>query len=144
MIATQSVPVDKTARGQAITRRRVTLGIRSINEFAAVTQVSRGAITAAEDGRGSENTYVRLETWLDRREEESGFEPGEVLRTAEARDAPADRPPLIQFDVQGPTETQAWKVTTKYTPGFGDEAVADLRKLIHGLMEELGEAPAQD
>lgn len=107
MIATQSVPVDKTARGQAITRRRVTLGIKSVNEFAAITQVSRGAITAAEDGRGSENTYVRLETWLDRREDEAGFEPGEVLRDAERKEraeAAKDEPPqldTVEFRIAG-------------------------------------------
>ena len=59
-------------RGQAIQRRRLAAGIKSLREFADATGVSRNAITAAEDGHGSKATYERLEAWLDRFDEETG------------------------------------------------------------------------
>lgn len=41
-------------------------GIKSVREFEKASGVSRNAITAAEDGHGSEGTYQRLEAWLAR------------------------------------------------------------------------------
>lgn len=134
VVTAQWPAVNKQQRGQAITRRRVSLGIRSVNEFRKLTGVSRNAITAAEEGHGSENTYVRLETWLDRREEESGYEPGEVLRTAEARDAPPEELAVMEFDVEGPSKR--WHVRAKASKGNADEAIAALAKLIHELNQE--------
>lgn len=135
VVAAQWPVVDKQQRGQAITRRRVALGIRSVNEFQKLTGVSRNAITGAEEGRGSENTYVRLETWLDQREEESGYEPGEVLRVAETREAgQVGEPEVIEFEVEGPSSR--WRVHAKASKGNADEAIDALAKLIHQLRED--------
>lgn len=59
---------DDTAagtRGEAIKRRRLGHGIKSLREFADKTGVSREAITNAEEGLASSGTYDRLEAWLD-------------------------------------------------------------------------------
>lgn len=67
------------ARGVAIKRRRLALGIKSVNEFAKVTGIDRGAVTRAEAGQASANTLDRLEKWLDDIEGETGHdEPSEV------------------------------------------------------------------
>ena len=66
------LPMSDETRGHAIKRRRLGLGITSLREFADRTGVDRGAITKAERGHGSEGTYDRLESWLDRFEEETG------------------------------------------------------------------------
>lgn len=66
------LPMSDETRGHAIKRRRLDLGIKSLREFADRTGVDRGAITKAESGQGSEGTYDRLESWLDRFEEETG------------------------------------------------------------------------
>lgn len=63
--------VTEESRGQAIVRRRLALGIRSVREFEKAAGVSRPAITSAEEGHGSEATYQRLEAWLDRFEDDT-------------------------------------------------------------------------
>ena len=65
-------PVTNESRGEAIKRRRLHHGIKSLREFSAKSGVSREAITAAEDDAASPETYDRLEVWLDRYEEEIG------------------------------------------------------------------------
>lgn len=62
---------DET-RGHSIRDRRLALGIKSVREFAEAAGIDRGAVTKAENGEGSEGTYLRLESWLDRMEEETG------------------------------------------------------------------------
>lgn len=72
---------DVHDRGAAIKRRRLALGIKSVNEFAKATGIDRGAVTRAEAGTASEGTLDRLEAWLDDFEKETGEdEPGEPLR----------------------------------------------------------------
>jgi len=75
---------DAIERGQAIKQRRLDVGIGTVKEFARATTrlgnrdvrgVSVSAITAAEKGEASERTYERLESWLDRFEED--YSPGE-------------------------------------------------------------------
>lgn len=72
---------DEQGRGAAIKRRRLALGIKSVREFAAQSGVSREAITAVESGASSasEQTYARLEAWLDGFEEETGHDDSDEL-----------------------------------------------------------------
>lgn len=65
-------PVIDEERGKAIQRRRMAHGWHSLRRFSAATGVSRDALTKAEDGRGSEGTYQRLEAWLDAYDNEVG------------------------------------------------------------------------
>lgn len=120
-------------------RRRLELGINSVNKFQQMTGVSRNAITAIEQGRGSENSRARLEAWLDKYEEDAGWGAGEVLRAAEARDSPpSEEPEVMEFEVEGPSAK--WRVHAKATKGNADEAIAAVAKLIHQLREDDGEA----
>jgi transcriptional regulator with XRE-family HTH domain len=66
--------MSNQTRGHAIYKRRVALGLDSLHEFAQATGVSRQTIARAEKGDPSvtETTYTKLETWLDRFEEETG------------------------------------------------------------------------
>lgn len=82
--------MDSKARGQAIKKRRLAHGIRSIHAFNRATKVSREAITAAENGTASDDTYDRLEAWLDRFETEISDES--VTEAAAA---------MIEFEVSG-------------------------------------------
>lgn len=59
-------------RGHAIKARRLAHGIKSVHELARKSGVSREAVTAAERGDASKETYERLEAWLDRFDEETG------------------------------------------------------------------------
>lgn len=59
-------------RGHAIKERRLRLGIKSVRELARQSGVDRGAVTAAEAGTASIDTYDLLEAWLDAFEEETG------------------------------------------------------------------------
>lgn len=71
---------DET-RGEAIKRRRLAMGIKSVREFSEATGVDRGALSKAEAGQASEGTYERVESWLDRMEHETGHdEPSGPLR----------------------------------------------------------------
>jgi transcriptional regulator with XRE-family HTH domain len=64
------------------------LGIKSYDEFAKATGVSRGAITRAETGdpAATEATYLRLETWLDRYEHETSSDAVEAAEAAARQD----------------------------------------------------------
>lgn len=84
----ESTPVSNETRGHAIKARRLAHGIKSARAFAQATKVDREAIARAEDGLGSEQTYERLEAWLDRFEEETGS------------DEPSD-PQLVTFRLTG-------------------------------------------
>lgn len=76
--------VTEKSRGDALTKRRLAHGIRSVREFAEASGVSRNAVTAAEDGHASEGTYQRLEAWLDAFDHESGSDlPSSVVETIE-------------------------------------------------------------
>jgi transcriptional regulator with XRE-family HTH domain len=83
----ESVRVREIERGEALRKRRLAHGIRSVREFAEASGVSRNAVTAAEDGRGSEGTYQRLEAWLDAFDHETGSDVppanGDDVRTVE-------------------------------------------------------------
>ena len=85
--------VDSQARGKALRARRLRLGIKSIRQLAMQSGVSREAVTAAEDGSASEDTYARLEAWFERFEEETG-----------AAEKPADTSPgprMVTFRLKG-------------------------------------------
>lgn len=83
------LPMSNETRGRAITKRRMALGITSRSGFeqamkdqAAKNQgwgkhVSREKIAAAEEGSASDAIYERLETWLNRMEEETNPAAGE-------------------------------------------------------------------
>lgn len=68
----ESAVVDTAERGQAIRKRRMALGIRSVSELATRSGVSRSATTAAEHGDGARGTYERLEAWLAEQERAEG------------------------------------------------------------------------
>lgn len=72
---------DET-RGNSIKARRLALGLKSVREFAEASEIDRGALGKAEEGRGSKGTYDRAEAWLSRMEEETGHDepPPEPLR----------------------------------------------------------------
>lgn len=76
--------VKDISRGDAIRKRRLEHGIRSVREFAEASGVSRNAVTAAEEGHASEGTYQRLEAWLDSFDQETGSDlPSSVVETIE-------------------------------------------------------------
>lgn len=66
--------MDYVERGQAIRRRRLALGFKSLREFSEATGLSREAVSKAEEGTASPGTYQRLEAWLDAYEHENGEE----------------------------------------------------------------------
>lgn len=68
------MPMTDETRGHAIKRRRLALGIKSVRQVATKSGVSREAVTAAESGTASNETYDRLEAWLDTFEEETGHD----------------------------------------------------------------------
>ena len=74
-------------RGEALRRRRLALGIKSVRELHERSTVSREAITAAEAGAASAATFERLEVFLDSSEPETGGRVGE--------------PSQIEFTVEG-------------------------------------------
>jgi transcriptional regulator with XRE-family HTH domain len=61
---------EHETRGQALKRRRLHHGIKSIRELAEKTAIDREAIGRAEKDEGSDSTYERLEAWFERFEEE--------------------------------------------------------------------------
>lgn len=63
---------DDAERGEAIRRRRLAQGFRSLRQFAERSGVSREAVTAAERGEARGDTYQRLEAFLDAFEHEVG------------------------------------------------------------------------
>lgn len=66
-------PVNNETRGEAIKRRRLALGIKSVRQFAERAGVDRQAVGRAERGETTTpGTLERLEAWLDRFEEDTG------------------------------------------------------------------------
>lgn len=75
------VPMSDETRGHAIKRRRELLGIFSGYEFERASErvgilVRRALLGKAESGAASDASYVKIETVLDRLEEEMGQENG--------------------------------------------------------------------
>lgn len=82
-VAAESAVVTSEERGQAIRRRRMALGIRSVSELAERSGVSRSATTAAEHGDGARGTYERLEAWLSELERAEGSPAEQSLEQIE-------------------------------------------------------------
>jgi transcriptional regulator with XRE-family HTH domain len=82
------------SRGQALKKRRLSLGIKSISQLHRESGLSREAITAAEEGHGSTASYERLEAWFDRFEHETGSEAAEAAEHAENHG-------IVEFTVDG-------------------------------------------
>lgn len=101
------------------------MGIKSLREFSRATGVARNAITAAEDGHGSEGTYQRLEAWLDRFDEETG------------QDAPPFQVEQLTFVVEGKGVT----VTVKGPIADREALKRDVADLIQQLAPEPPAAP---
>ena len=79
-----AAPVSLT-RGEALRRRRLAAGIKSVRELQHRSGISREAITSAEAGTASAATYERLDAWFARQE-----------RSAATIQASA----LVEFEVQ--------------------------------------------
>lgn len=69
--AADSQVVSNRERGEAIKRRRLTLGIGTPSEFAELTGRDRQTVKRAEEGEAADATYDMLEVWLDRQEQEN-------------------------------------------------------------------------
>lgn len=87
--------MSEETRGHSINRRRNFLGIKSLREFSERTGVDRQAISKAEAGVGTKQTYERLEAWLDRLEEEMGQDDGEAAPQSSVSDD------LVTFHMSG-------------------------------------------
>lgn len=74
-----------STRGEALRRRRLALGIKSVRELQHRSGISREAITSAEAGTASAATYERLDAWFTRLEAQGAADP----RTAQ-----------VEFEVQ--------------------------------------------
>lgn len=111
-----STAVDTVARGQAIRRRRMALGIRSVSEMARRSGVSRSAATAAEHGEGARGTYERLEAWLSAQE------------AGEGEDVPMNVPALEQLTLRA--EGEDWKFTVSGPIADRERLKADLLDLV--------------
>ena len=74
--------VDNTERGALIQQRRLRMGIGSTRKFADALGMDRGAVTKAERGEASENTFLRIETWLDDKDHEMSSESEEASSAA--------------------------------------------------------------
>lgn len=107
------------ARGVAIKRRRLALGIKSVNEFAKVTGIDRGAVTRAESGTASEGTLDRLEAWLDDIEQETGH------------DEPTAEPEPLRITMRGVYGIE--EVVVEGPVDHPDELVASVARLIDEL-----------
>ncbi len=62
-------------RGEALRRRRLALGIKSVRELQHRSGISREAITSAEAGTASAATYERLDAWFTRLEAAGRVDP---------------------------------------------------------------------
>jgi transcriptional regulator with XRE-family HTH domain len=106
MQSTQNVEeftrVREQERGDALRRRRLAHGIRSVREFSDASGVSRNAVTAAEEGRGSEGTYQRLEAWLDAFDHETGADVPAVESSAEQMEIVVEGDLGVRVTVKGP------------------------------------------
>lgn len=143
MSAAELPSVTRNERGDEIRQRRAAQGMTKADLQRAITEhqgkpISIDAITAAEAGTASETTYMRIEAFLDHREEEAGFEPGETLRPVE--DVPPPPNDVIEFDVEGPSSK--WRVHAKASKGNADETIEALTKLIASLRD--GDGPDED
>jgi transcriptional regulator with XRE-family HTH domain len=119
--------VDNAERGEAIRRRRMALGIRSVSELAARTGVSRSAASAAEHGGGARGTYERLEAWLSEQERNGLSAP------------PSDGVEQIEFTVEGDFGV---KVTVK-GPISDRAALEDsVAKIVRSIRDTGSESPA--
>jgi hypothetical protein len=67
------------ARGEAVRRRRLACGIKSVRELQQRSGISREAITSAEAGTASAATYERLDAWFDRYEKATAADPTSAL-----------------------------------------------------------------
>jgi transcriptional regulator with XRE-family HTH domain len=61
-----------STRGEALRRRRLSNGIKSVRELQQRSGISREAITSAEAGTASAATYERLDAWFTRYEQAIG------------------------------------------------------------------------
>lgn len=86
-----TVPMSDEARGHAIKRRRLQLGINSLRDFADQTGVARQTISRAEDGdtRTTETTYARLEMFLERLEAQQSVSDGTTPALVSSQPEPA-------------------------------------------------------
>lgn len=94
--------VSDERRGDAIRNRRLAHGIRSVREFAEASGVSRNAVTAAEEGRASEGTYLRLEAWLDAFDHETGSDVPPSSNHAETIEFVVEGDFGVKVTVRGP------------------------------------------
>jgi transcriptional regulator with XRE-family HTH domain len=117
---TQSLPMSNETRGHAIRARRLAHGIKSVRQLADRSGVSREAITAAEAGQASAQTYERLEAWFDAFEEETGSDEANEPHIIVVR----LKNDLGEVAVEGPVDDLA-------------ELEAAARRLLRGLREDL-------
>ena len=111
-------------RGHAIKERRLRHGIKSVRQFAERSGVSRDAVTAAEAGLASPDTYDRLEAWLTAFEEETGT------------DVPQD-PGVVTFRITGNLGVQV-------AVSGPVENLAELEAAVERLIRGMGEQQRQD
>lgn len=131
--------VDERQRGANIARRRALHGINSVRELAKRTGLSRDAITAAEGGAASINTYLRLEAWLDEFDQQTGLStrestdpsasvPAPRREVEDADDLPRD---IIEIDVIGPSTR--WQVKLRGHSGDADLLRNQAEKLLRNV-----------
>lgn len=98
-----TVPMSDEARGHAIKRRRLQLGINSLREFADQTGVARQTISRAEegDGRTTETTYARLEMFLERLESERPSSDGTTPALVSQPEEAADDNRVVEYRLSG-------------------------------------------
>lgn len=109
---------QREARGRELARRRVGLGIATLVDFARETGVDRKTLARAERGEASENTFLRLESWLDQRETRVSGASGEVSAVT-TREVDSQDPDTIRVHVTGPHAE--WKILVEGPRGDGDE-----------------------
>ncbi len=124
------VTPDAEDRGRDIQRRRVSLGISSATRLAELAGVDRKAVYRAEAGEASDNTYIRLESYLDQHEVAGSDVQEEQVIEAHTGEGLE----VIRVTITGPHAE--WKVESSGPPGDGDEvtrmAVEAARRLQEG------------
>lgn len=126
--AAGSSPVtDRVQRGADIRRRRLALGIPSINEFAKRTGLARDTLSKVESGVASRDSMLRVEEWLAQVEADTLPDGIQVIANPELDEE------TIELTVTGPTKQ------TEYTFRFtGKASQADhLREQAVRLMLDL-------
>lgn len=122
-------------RGEKIRRRRIDLGINSAAALADQIGMDKKTVSAAERGEASENSYLRIESWLSHRE--TGDNPrGEEAAISVADDEEVPESETIRVNVTGPHAE--WKVSVQGPRGDGDELSRIAADLAHRLK---GDAP---